>query len=115
MSDWDIESSIVSGKKRGVIPQRERNLPDKKNKKSAKHWVVYRLWKWSWSSKPNTKNISEYSFAKEEDAIRYAERIRRRWLGFDSLPADEVWVANNERLQEWKKEIVKQRSNSSKT
>ena len=69
-----------------------RLVPIRKRKKIDKPWTVYVLWPLRVRILLRDRNpcslVAEYEFAKEDQAVRFADKKRREYYT--------AWVANNE-------------------
>lgn len=70
----------------GIVEQRPTARA--KKKRLPKPWAVFL----SWGFTRGSKFVAVREFAKEEEAIRFADKERRMW---NHIQSDRVWVANN--------------------
>lgn len=75
MSDWNLDPLLSKLKKRGVLPQRERQQKIKKS--IEKPWLVTWQWRMFGSDKNRPGWLGSRKFATEEQAVKYIEKCRR--------------------------------------
>jgi len=92
MNSYRKECLIAKRVREGVISQREKVCSRKK--RAVKNWTVY----WSiFGSRRNVNDFMECKFALEEDALRYASKVHRRFSTFrlKGINEEHVWVVND--------------------
>jgi len=92
MNSYRDECLIAKRVREGIISQREK--VSSRKKRPVKNWTVY----WSiFGPRRSANDFSELKFSLEENALRYAGKIHRRFSTsrLKGMNEEHVWVVND--------------------